>query len=125
MARIRRRLTPRVGRAALLPQAPDVSAHDGYTPPSGRSRRVSGGLWIRLTQRLQHVAFHGSNRYAVAVDDAVARHGSYALAGRDDPGEVQWIGRADRVEAVVAARAANLTQAFDGVRESILLPGDT
>jgi hypothetical protein len=90
-------------------------------PPTNRAARHTRRFDVG--ERPQHVAFHRRNRYAVPIDDPVARNRADAIARRDDAGEIQRIGGADGNEAIGRGRSPDLAERVDGVRQRELFAG--
>ena len=86
-----------------------------------RNFNVPRELRIERCERSDHIAFLHRERHAVAISEARADGGADALAGGDDPGQVQRIGGADGDDPIGRPASPRLAQSLDRVRQGELL----
>lgn len=67
----------------------------------------------------------GRNRFAVFIQNTMARLGSNALARRDDAGQVQWVGGADHDQLFIVLLFAHIAHQADRFGQCKMFTGKT
>src|SRR5512144_2090861 len=78
-------------------------------------------LRLDRLEKARVAAFQESDRDAVAIEHTVAREGGELRPGRENSGEVEWIGARDRDETVVRRTPPHRPQRSYGLGQRELL----